>query len=372
MPNCYALKADYLRCTANVEVEGNVCGVHINVHARRVADSGEHQDGKCDAYLTTHRWCQHDAMPGLRLCGNHHQIQAHNLQKIRNEQIDQRLVNDLMNMDPQPTYIEVIDFMLADNTRDRNRKYRVSVWYYHRIAPMHEFRTFIDYWNWAIEGRVGPNPLLPPPLEIPIVVDVPPTPPPRALPMLGAIASDSQNVHTTAVTKQTNAGLVKLLETDVPKTHDTMRVLTEQWLAMKDVSFTQYLKVITDVNKWFMTKTCRTHKDRLYFHAMRGAVTMIMQTPDEIRTELFKRLWEECYESVEMCCDGHITRLCNVFVGFDDTFKPPVPFGEILQNKMSMIAELDVDEEEKRKQANVFFDEYDIPEPERVAWLEAF
>jgi hypothetical protein len=73
-----------------------------------------------------------------------------------------------------------------------------------------------------------------------------------------------------------------------------------------------------------------------------------------------------------MCCDGHISRLCNVLVGFDDAFAPPVPFGEILQNKMAAIAALEIETEEKVRQANTFFNEFAVPEPERVAWLEAF
>jgi hypothetical protein len=73
-----------------------------------------------------------------------------------------------------------------------------------------------------------------------------------------------------------------------------------------------------------------------------------------------------------MCCEGHISRLCNVLVGFDEAFQPPVPFGEILQNKMAAIAGLDIPEEEKRKQANAFFDEHRVAQEERSAWLDAF
>ena len=93
---------------------------------------------------------------------------------------------------------------------------------------------------------------------------------------------------------------------------------------------------------------------------------------DERRTELFRRLWEECAESVGMCCEGHISRLCNVLVGFDEAFQPPVPFGEILQSKMAAIAGLDISDDEKRRQANAFFDEHGTPAEERTAWLEAF
>ena len=87
---------------------------------------------------------------------------------------------------------------------------------------------------------------------------------------------------------------------------------------------------------------------------------------------MYRRCWEECNEAVGMCCEGHISRLCNVLVGFDEAFQPPVPFGEILQSKMAAIAGMDVSEEEKRKLANAFFDEHKTPAEERTAWLDAF
>ena len=73
-----------------------------------------------------------------------------------------------------------------------------------------------------------------------------------------------------------------------------------------------------------------------------------------------------------MCCEGHISRLCNVLVGFDDAFQPPVALGELMQQKMAAIAGLDVSEEEKRRQATQWFTEHGVPEAERVAWLDAF
>jgi hypothetical protein len=125
--------------------------------------------------------------------------------------------------------------------------------------------------------------------------------------------------------------------------------------------------------KWYDTETCRLSEDWLYRKALIVLYYTIRNLKDEsIQNELFKRAFEECNESVAMCCDGHISRLCNVLVGFDDAFAPPVPFGEILQNKMAAIAALEIETEEKVRQANTFFNEFAVPEPERVAWLEAF
>ena len=39
-----------------------------------------------------------------------------------------------------------------------------------------------------------------------------------------------------------------------------------------------------------------------------------------------------------MCCDGHITRLINVFAGFDDAFAPEKSIGEKTQELFAALA----------------------------------
>ena len=72
-----------------------------------------------------------------------------------------------------------------------------------------------------------------------------------------------------------------------------------------------------------------------------------------------------------MCCEGHLARLTNVLVGFDEDIPAPVAVGEILQQKIAAIAALDVRVEEKVGQAWVVFVELNIPMEERMAWLDA-
>ena len=232
---------------------------------------------------------------------------------------------------------------------------------------------FRQRWIWVRNGRPGPEPVQP--------VLVPPAPVPQAglQPRvnpgdnLGRLAADAQNVHTTVVTKQTNDAVEKLLGITVPSTQQTERQMTVAWLSMPNPpGFNEYLRVANDVNRWFLTNTCRTENDNLYRKLLRGLVALIERQEGETRVEIFKRLWEECREAAGMCCEGHISRLCNVMVGFDESFKPPVPFGEVLQSKMSAIAMSDASDEEKIRQATLFFDEFAVPPAERVAWLEAF
>ena len=130
---------------------------------------------------------------------------------------------------------------------------------------------------------------------------------------------------------------------------------------------------MNDMHRWYDTRSCRTNNDWLYKRTLDGLYMTIRKLDGtESKNEIYQRVFEECFESVGMCCDGHISRLCNVLVGFDDAFLPPVPFGEILQNKMAAIYAMEIETSEKIKQAMEFFNEFAVPEAERTAWLDAF
>jgi hypothetical protein len=190
---------------------------------------------------------------------------------------------------------------------------------------------------------------------------------------LAGFVRDAQNVHTRVVAEQTNAATAMLLSYVVAEDQQTEKRLALEWLASSGVRYATFLAVAADINRWFNTPDCRTMGDNLYRRLLRGLVARLRSESDkECAAELFKRAWEECVESVGLCCEGHISRLCNVLVGFDDAFQPAVPFGEILQSKMSAIAAMDLPDDEKRRQATAFFDEHKTPAADRVAWLEAF
>ena len=267
-----------------------------------------------------------------------------------NDTIVREAVNMLRNTVPPLTWQAVAREYHQENLPNE-MSYRIALQYYYTTAnpTIAEFRNF---WR----GLNGLEPIEPPPL-----------------PALAILARDAQNVHTAPVSAQTNAGMEKLLATNVPKTQTTEIMMMKYWIALRPGTWNEMLRVANDVNRWFNTKTCRAENDTLYRRVLRGLVATIEASSDnELCAELYKRLWQECQEAVGLCCEGHLTRLCNVMVGFDDAFKPQVALGELMQQKMAAIAGLDVSEEEKRRQANAWFDEVAVPQEERVAWLEAF
>ncbi len=390
------LKADGNRCgradSGEVHQHANhlrYCGTHWGVYGRRVtllrmrtvvvADH-HHHAGTCHKWVAGERWCGLVCPEGELLCIGH---RARDLQR-RAREIAQRDAERQENQEAQAmidfyraqnmTWRQAIDHMTAPQNigaHPRRVMHRAARRMFNGpvvIEPdFNREWQFGMYWNWAINGRIGP----PPNLEHHPVVLLQQQQ--RAAP-LAALARDTQNVHTVVVVEQTNKGLEKLLEAS--KTEKYMR--TPEWFAAKWLirgygHWNVVQRVVNDMLHWNNTHTCKTANDWLYKRALDGLYLTIGKIKDsDTRIELYKRAFEECHESVGMCCEGHISRLCNVLVGFDDAFAPPVPFGEILQNKMAAIAALEVETEEKVKQATAFFNEFAVPEPERAAWLEAF
>jgi hypothetical protein len=59
-------------------------------------------------------------------------------------------------------------------------------------------------------------------------------------------------------------------------------------------------------------------------------------------------------------------------IGFHDAFVPPVPVGEILQQKMAAISEMDIEYSRQIEMAEQVLEELKIPQEEHKNWLAAF
>jgi hypothetical protein len=191
---------------------------------------------------------------------------------------------------------------------------------------------------------------------------------PRAVD-LQRLARDRQNVHTAAVVQQTNAGEEKLLAVRTDGRPVGLRVL--RCFAARGGSLGGVLRVANDVEHWYNHGTCRTPGDRLYARVLEGLWTLIEQQPAEVRAELKERLWEEASESVGMCTEGHLGRLVNVMVGFDDAFQPRKSVGESVQEKIAEISGMDIPTDEKVSLARKFLTELAISAEEQTPWLDA-
>lgn len=186
---------------------------------------------------------------------------------------------------------------------------------------------------------------------------------------LERIARDGQNTHTREVSMQTNSNLEVLFRTEIEVKGDTLAMIRKAWSVMYAKGVDE--RIYADMQKWYDTETCRKQGDWLYRRTLDhliGRIALIKE--NATRRELLKRLQQECAESYAMCCDGHISRLTNVMVGFDEAFQPQVPKGEILQQKMSVISQNE-SAEERMKLAKALMEELKISDEEAAPWLEA-
>ena len=373
MPQCSFVTADSQVCTHRADPDAlpghlHSCGIHSRAYARMIGLHDYHHRAdqcvyKAGGPRNAGGWCGETRVGETPYCAHHHryhetrreQVRARRDTRAQQDAVMGAMLGGFLGRDPRPAWEDVVrevHGLLIDVAPERTR-YRVALQYYTHVVQNPDTIDFNIEWNRArIQAR--------PPAD-------------HARGMLGALARDGQNVHTGVVSNQTNLATEKLLSIRVPEHQHTERTLNFIWLGSLGVPFATYLRVATDINRWFNTNTCRVDGDNLYRKLLRGLVAFIgYETDDERKTEMFRRLWEESCEATGMCCEGHISRLCNVLVGFDDNFQPPVSFGEVLQNTMSAIAGTDVSDDEKRRLANAFFDEHSIPASDRVVWLEAF
>ena len=400
MPQCAFYTAGFVRCSRRDSDGTDYC----RTHQRKAAALGLRPpaEGHCHCVRFIDgqdQWCGQPYHEGETICTWHwHRVTAANeraqerqaREELRRQRIEV-LVQEYFVQQPLPHWQDVARDTRVRRTLPRNDPrfihpadaQTIARRYFILTTPDTEpVTTFTDFWVglWiqahevAMEERDVMG-LVPPPAA--------PLPP---LGQMGRLAADSQNVHTAAVSKQTNSNIDLLLETELHGEQDTLMWLMHWWTVRSPKpTFEEVWKVLEDVRYWYGKRTCKSTGDYLYKRVLDGLAYRVLMAGDtdaprgspediaknELHNELSKRLWEECSEAVGMCCEGHISRLANVLVGFDETFRPPVPVGEILQAKMAAIAEMKLSHKLKLQKAIAVMDELKIPVDDREPWLEA-
>ena len=407
MQTCMAFKTDGERCTqaphpfnnafpeAPVPAHLRLCRTHQRIYRDRYVLNGatHHTAGCCfDKVGPRSLWCTSPAVGETMRCAEHTthraQIAARRAEGMRRHERREAAFNFFNNRDPRPNWRQVTRELVAPNAPPIIRNLDVNPLellrnYYHIHRAQDEpiwwrgGMTFvIAYRQWLMMGQPGPEPQAAQFIQAQPAwqAAVPAPAPGPAVPELARIARDTQNVHTRPVSEQTNRSVELLLATpDVPEHCRAHELLAANWLNLRIAPWKNVVSTVEDMIYWRNKATCRATDDWLYRKVLHGLFMRVYRMSEgDTRKELWRRFYEECSESVGMCCEGHISRLCNVLVGFEDEFKPPVPFGELVQAKMSAIAEMDAPLEEKVKLAMAFFDDHKVPLDARTAWLDAF
>ena len=180
----------------------------------------------------------------------------------------------------------------------------------------------------------------------------------------------SQSVHANPIIKTTNDGIATLLKIAVPEGQKTLLEIEKAW---SNKNPWDLIYVMRDMKEWGSRKTVMGEKENVYRNVLRGLWAHIKGIEDaELKAELIKRLWEESKESLHMCADGHVARLVNVLVGFDERFGNNVSPMEYFQNNIALIAAGDAPQRFKIEQAIKLMNYINMPVADRDAWLEAF
>jgi len=186
---------------------------------------------------------------------------------------------------------------------------------------------------------------------------------------LAKLAFDQQNIHTGLVNDQTHKTALIYMSIPVLKGQKTLDEITEAWNTNIPNAYKKIHILIDDMKIWAIENKFVKDDDYMYRNMLRGLWAKIKTYNGETYIELVKRLWEECYESIGMCGWGHLGRLANVMVGFDEMFKATISPMEDFQNKIAIISMTDgID---KISEAMRLMDEINMPEEERNSWFEA-
>ena len=189
------------------------------------------------------------------------------------------------------------------------------------------------------------------------------------------LAADTQNVHSAEFSKQMTEAIDMLCAVEVPNTQKaTVHEMRDSWRLLGKTE-SEISVVYRDVTTWWNKDTVYKIGDKLYRKCLRGLWFTIKTYTGETRMELEKRLWDECRDACipySVCTQGHLARLSNVMVGFDEAFAQPVAVGEILQQKMAAIAGMDIESEKQIELARALLAELKIPEEKHADWLAAF
>lgn len=377
MPQCEFYTNDFHRCTNSARGDP---GPYCRVHQTKATALGERPAGcPCTRRRQGHvQWCGGEIPEGATICAYHQErIRVRDDRVEHRQNQEQRIrdaLNAYLNQRPMWTWQQVTDACRMRTTvhpeapgyLTHTQAFIVARRFFLRVAPDDTpIVEFMDVWlgnervDWAAQAA-------------PIAA------PAQPLGQMGRLAADTQNVHREVVAKQTNSNVALLLAEEPLAGMDTLSTLTTWWTVVTPrPPFESYWRVMEDVRHWYNKRTCKGTNDYLYQKVLDGLLAKVLGATesstqeDELFTELARRIWEECEEAVGMCCEGHISRLANVLVGFDEAFKPPVSAGEILQTKMAAIAELKVSHKHKLQRAVELMDELKIPVADRAPWLEA-
>ena len=353
MPTCSHFVTKDNPCPLEA-TDGDMCRKHHVKRQAVEAKAGPIKPGGCSAILTCGKRCQTFAIDNGTLCKNHHRLHENKKNRLQQRVAEDETIEQMAKMYINTAVPWRLCLQLVlEEWRDRVITVRVFWQVVTRVTKeqggsLDEMDTFYE--------------------EIRFMDVLPYQAPEKPVNQLERLALDTQNVHTTEISQQTETMSKLLLEQKVPEDQRTLKLLIIKFgKYCRIAKLCDMLRVLTDVNYWYEAKTCIVPNDALYKKLLDAAVCKIEASEHKIA--LYKRAYEEMTESVGLCCQGHICRLINIFCGFDSEFTSPLSTNELLQERFAKIAK--GESEDKLREAKEVLEELKIPQEDWAPWIDA-
>jgi hypothetical protein len=125
------------------------------------------------------------------------------------------------------------------------------------------------------------------------------------------------------------------------------------------------------INIFYINEKGETVRE-LRYQRLLCCVIQKIENNSETKNELYIRFWEECVDSLGMCFQGHMSRLCNVFSGFDPDLPLVASRGEQIQAAFQDLSTKKITFSEKKEEAFKIFEKFLIEDEEaKEGWLSA-
>jgi len=261
---CQFYTAKSTRCTRGCDAGVDYCRTHI---PKAEALGARPAEGHCLCVRRVHgeeQWCGQPHRAGETVCEWHWQRMTWRIEEQERERqralFEEATLQAYLNQDPQQQWPAVARHLRMRARTAANDPIHLTIQNAYNIARRYFLRTtpqdmpvlvFNNFWQILWEQEQGiwvaeAENLVPPPAA--------PLPP---MGQMGRLAADTQNVHTAAVSKQTNSNVELLLEHSDDPSYDVLVTLTTWWMGLApQPAFADYWKVMEDVKFWYEKRTC--------------------------------------------------------------------------------------------------------------------
>jgi hypothetical protein len=188
----------------------------------------------------------------------------------------------------------------------------------------------------------------------------------RQLGELGRFANDNQNVHLTATVQMVKTVVDRVLKIPVPTdwSHTGGNRTPGEILTCVRMSGET---AVWFVKKYVANEDIYEYGPKIYAKVVDAVWQYICQSPD--KNDLCTILGTELSDSVGMCAQGNLTRICNVLAGYLEGVNTETQ-GEQLQRRMANLMQLETPEERIREGKKIL-EELAVPLDQHDAWIEA-